>query len=397
MRNLITILLTVFILLQLTNELQAQEDIDPYLWLEEIEGEKALNWVESKNEASLAVLKAQPLFEETFEEALEILNSDERIAYPQIRGKYIYNFWQDEQHERGIWRRATLVEYLKPSPKWEILLDIDKLNKKEGEEWVYKGAEGLYPDYTRYIVYLSRGGSDASVAREFDADSKEFIKSGFYLPEAKGSVSWKDRDTVYVQTDFGKGSLTDSGYPRVTKIWKRGTPLSTAKKIFEGEKTDVSVGCYVTNTPERQYDVIYRGITFYTSHNYVIEDGKLLKIEIPDDADLGGFFKNQMLVRLKTDWETDKQTYKQGSVISIDYDKYLQGDREFSIIAEPNERSNVEGFSTTKNLLLVNMLTNVRTKLYKYQFQNGDWQKEKVNAPGLGTFHVVSPDENSDK
>ena len=236
MRNLITFLLTVFILLQLTSELQAQQDIDPYLWLEEIEGEKALSWVEGRNKASLAVLKAQPTFEETYEKALEIMNSDERIAYPYIHGKYIYNFWKDETNERGIFRRTTLAEYLKPSPNWEILLDIDKLCEEEGEKWVYKGATGLYPDYTRYIVYLSRGGSDASVAREFDVNSKEFVKDGFYLPESKGSVSWKNIDTVYVQTDFGEGSLTDSGYPRITKIWKRGTPLSAAKTIFEGEK-----------------------------------------------------------------------------------------------------------------------------------------------------------------
>ena len=397
MRNLIIILFPVFILLQSFNEIQAQEDTDPYLWLEEIEGEKALSWIKGRNEASLAVLKTQPIFEETYEKNLEIMNSDERIAYPYIRGKYIYNFWKDEKYERGIWRRTTLAGYLKPSPQWEILLDIDKLCEEEGEKWVYKGAAGLYPDYTCYIVYLSRGGSDATVAREFDANSKEFVKDGFYLPEAKGSVSWKDRDTVYVQTDFGEGSLTESGYPRITKIWKRGKPLSAAKTIFEGETTDVSVGCYVINTPERQYDVIYRGITFYTSHTYVIEDGKPLKIDIPDDAELGWFFKNQLLVQLKSDWTIGEQTYKQGSLISIDYDKYLQGDREFSIIAEPNERSSVVGFSSTKNLLLVNMLTNVRTELYKYRFQNGDWQKEKVKAPGLGTFSVVSPDEESDR
>jgi prolyl oligopeptidase len=397
MRNLITILFFVFLLLHSINEVRAQQDVDPYLWLEEIEGEKALNWVEGQNEATLAVLKAQPMFEETYEKALQILNSDERIAYPNILGKYIYNFWKDEKHERGIWRRTSLAEYLKPSPKWEILLDIDKLCEQEGEKWVYKGAEGLYPDYTRYIVYLSRGGGDATVAREFDADTKEFVKDGFYLPEAKGSVSWKDLDTVYVQTDFGEGSLTDSGYPRIAKIWKRGTPLSAAKTIFEGEKTDVSVGCGVINTPERQYDVIYRGITFYTSHTYVIENGMTLKIDIPDDARLGGFFKNQMLVRLKSDWQTDEQTYKRGSLISIDYDKYLNGDRKFSVIAEPNERSNVLGYSNTKNLLLVNMLNDVRTELYKYRFEDGVWQKEKVNAPGLGTFYVVSPDEQSDQ
>ena len=397
MRNLIFILLTVFVILQYANGIQATEETDPYLWLEEVEGEKALSWVESRNKASLAVLKTQPMFEDTYKKMLEILNSDDRIAYPSIRGKYIYNFWKDEKYKRGIWRRTTLAEYLKPSPKWEILLDIDKLCEEEGEKWVYVRAEGLYPDYTRYIVYLSRGGGDANVAREFDVNSKEFVEDGFFLPEAKGWLSWKNRDTVYVQTDFGERSLTESGQPRTSKIWKRGTPLSAAKTIFEGEKTDVDVGCYVINTPERQYDVIYRRITFYKSHNYLIEDGELLKIDIPDDTNISGFFKNQMLARLRSDWETNEQTYKQGSLISIDYDKYLQGYRKFSIIAAPDERSNVVGFSTTKNLLIVEMLNNVRTELYKYQFQNGNWQKEKLKAPGLGRFYVVSPDKKSDQ
>jgi prolyl oligopeptidase len=397
MRNLIIFVFPVLILLQYSYRIQAQEETDPYLWLEQIEGKKALNWVEGQNKATLAVLKAQPGFEETYEKALEIMNSDERIAYPSIRGKYIYNFWKDEKNERGIWRRTTVDEYLKPSPEWEILLDIDKLSEQEGEKWVYKGATGLYPDYTRYIVYLSRGGGDAAVAREFNTNSKEFVKDGFYLSEAKGSVSWKDLDNVYVQTDFGEGSLTESGYPRITKIWKRGTPLSKAKTIFEGERTDVSVRCVVINTPEKQYDVVSRIITFYSCHYYVIEDGKPLKIDIPDDARFGGFFKNQLLVRLKSDWTVGDQTYKQGSLISIDYDKYLQGDRKFSIIAEPDERLNVVGHSSTKNLLLVNMLNNVRTELYKHRFEDGVWKKEKVKAPGLGTFNVVSPDEQSDQ
>ena len=397
MKSRFIFLLSILMLLLSVNEAWSEEYTDAYLWLEEIEGENALSWVEDKNKAALAVLKAQPMFEEIYQNALEILNSDKRIAYPQIRGKYLYNFWQDENNERGIWRRTTLEEYLRPSPKWEILLDIDKLCQDEGEQWVYKGAAGLYPDYTLFMVYLSRGGSDARIAREFDANSKEFVKDGFFLPESKGSVSWKDRDTVYVQTDFGQESLTESGYPRITKIWKRGTPLSATQTVFEGESTDVSVGCYVINTPERKYDVIGRGITFYKSHIYVIEDGRHIKLDIPEDADFGGFFKNQLLVRLKSDWTLSSRTYRQGSLISIDYDKYLQGDRAFSTIIEPDERSNVISFSNTRNILLVEMLNNVKSELYKFQLKDGSWYKERINAPQLGTLSLGSTDEQSDR
>ncbi len=375
---------------------QAQQ-ADPYLWLEEVEGEKALDWVKQHNEASLAALKAQPVFAETFDKALEILNSDQRIAYSLIRGKYLYNFWQDAQNERGLWRRTTLEEYLKPTPQWETLLDIDKLSQAESQQWVFKSAAGLYPDYERYLVSLSPGGGDAVVVREFDAETKQFVEDGFYLPEAKSSVSWKDIDTIYVQTDFGAGSLTESGYPRIAKKWKRATPLSEAETVFEGQAEDVAVSCGTINTPQRQYDVIQRAITFYTAHAYVIEHGQIIKLDIPDDADFGGFFKNQMLIRLKTDWTLGDTTYKQGALIGIDYDKYLQGDRNFSVIVEPDARSNIASYSNTKDLLLVNMLNNVRSELYEYRFEDGTWDKHRVDTPQFGSLSVVSADEQSDR
>ncbi len=393
----VTIILAVVIPLVPAHRVRSEEQVDPYLWLEEIRGEKVMSWVQARNEASFFVLQAQPLFEEVRDRALRVLNSDVRIPYPHVQGKHLYNFWRDEKNERGLWRRTTLEEYLKPSPRWEVLLDIDRLCRDEGEQWVFKGAEGLHPDYSLFMVYLSRGGGDAVETREFDVSAKQFVKDGFFLPEAKGSVSWKERDTLYVQTDFGEESLTESGYPRVTKLWKRGTPLSSAKAVFEGEPTDVAVGCHVINTPERQYDVIHRGITFYTSHTYVIEDGKPVKLEIPDDADFGGFFKNQLLVRLKSDWTPSAETYHQGALISIDYGQYLRGDRSFDVIVEPNERSNIASFANTRNLFLVHMLNNVKSEMYKYKRKNGRWAKQRVDTPESGTLRLVSTDDQSDQ
>ncbi len=375
----------------------SQEPDDPYLWLEEVRGEKALEWVKTRNEATLGVLKAQPEFQENYDKALEILNSNVRIPYPQIRGKYLYNFWQDEQNERGLWRRTTLEQYCMASPQWEVVLDIDKLCKDEGEQWVFKGAGGLYPDYDRFLVHLSKGGGDAVVVREFDAVTKQFVPDGFTLPEAKSDVSWRDRDSLYVGTDFGPGSLTDSGYPRIARLWRRGTPLSSAETVFEGQATDVETGCVVIDTPERRYDIIHRGITFYTSHTYVIENSRPMKLDIPDDADFGGFFKNQLLVRLKSNWTLGRSTYRQGALISIDYDKYLRGDRAFSVIAEPNERSNVVSFADTRNMLLVHILNNVRSELYAYRLNDGRWTRRRIDAPELGTLGIVSTDERSDQ
>ena len=397
MNGRITGLLSAILFLSQVHVVWSESQGDPYLWLEEVRGEKALEWVKARNESTLAVLKAQPAFQETYDKALEILNSNVRIPYPQIRGKYLYNFWQDEKNERGLWRRTTPEQYGRPSPQWEVLLDIDKLCRDEGEQWVFKGAAGLYPDYNLYLVQLSRGGGDAVVVREFDADAKEFVKDGFTLPEAKCNVSWRDRDSLYVGTDFGEGSLTESGYPRVAKLWKRGTPLSSAETVFEGDVKDVAAGCSTIHTPQRRYDVIHRGMTFYTSQTYVIEEGRPLKLEIPDDADFGGFFKNQLLVRLKSDWTLDRKTYRQGALISIDYGKYLNGSREFSVIAEPNERSNVVSFADTRNVLLVLVLNNVRSELFAFRLKDGRWEKERVDAPKLGTLGIVSTDEQSDQ
>lgn len=389
--------LSAIVLFSQVNMARSEEQADPYLWLEEVRGERALEWVKARNEATLEVLKAQPGFPETYDKALEILNSNVRIPYPQIRGEYVYNFWQDEKNERGLWRRTTLEQYRRSSPQWEVLLDVDQLCRDEGEQWVFKGASGLYPNYDLFLVQLSRGGGDAVVVREFDATPRQFVKDGFSLPEAKTEVSWRDRDSIYVGTDFGAGSQTESGYPRIAKLWKRGTPLSSAETVFEGDVKDVASGCATINTPERRYDVVHRGMTFYTSNTYVIEDGRPLKIEIPDDADFGGFFKNQMLVRLKSDWTLGQTTYKQGALIAIDYDKYLKGDRAFNVVVEPNDRSNVVSYAGTRDILLVLVLNNVRSELHAFRLQDGRWVGERVDTPKLGTLGIVSTDERSNQ
>lgn len=397
MRRPCMIRLSSLLLVLLVRSVQAQEEADPYLWLEEVEGEKALKWVTERSEATLAILKAQPLFEATRQKALEVLNSDERIPYASFGARYLYNFWQDAQNERGIWRRTTLEEYLKPSPQWETLLDIDKLCQEEGEQWVFKGTTGLYPDYSLHMVYLSRGGGDAQVSREFDVRTRQFVKEGFVVPEAKGSVSWRDANTLYVQTDFGPGTLTQSGYPRIARAWKRGTPLSSAQTVFEGQASDVRVACQAVHTPERRYDVLSRRITFYTSHTHVLEGGRSVRLEIPDDAIFGGFFKNQLLVRLRSDWTAGQTLYKQGAMISIDYDRYLKGDRRFATILEPNERSSIDSHSNTRDLLLVEMLDHVRSQIWGFRFNDGSWHRERIKTPPLGTVSMGSTDEQSNR
>lgn len=375
----------------------SQEHNDPYLWLEEIEGEKALEWVKARNETTVEILEKQPEFQGLNKKILEILNSKERIASPSIQGEYVYNFWQDDKNERGLWRRTPLKEYFKDSPEWETVLDLDVLSKEEGEKWAYKGANFLYPEFNLCMLRLSRGGSDAVEIREFNLTKKAFVDDGFYVSEAKGSVSWINRNTLLVSTNFGEGTTTTSGYPRITKIWNRGTSLKEAITLFQGEETDVGIWGFVENTPERQYVVVSRGITFYTSNQFVLEENKLIKLKIPDDAQFDGFFKNHLLVELKSDWNIDGKTYKQGALISIDYNKFLEGDRNFEIIIEPEKLSSLVSVSNTKNYLLINKLTNVRSELLKYFLKDRKWICKKVNAPDYGTISVISTDDFSDQ
>ncbi len=375
----------------------AQDKSDPFIWLENIDGAKSMQWVKSQDTITVKSLEKYPQFNELYNNDFKILNSKERIAYPLFRGKYVYNFWQDSVNERGIWRRTTLESYESSSPVWETVIDIDSLSKTEKVDWAYKGATYLYPDFNRCIIFLSRGGADATIAREFDLRSKKFIEGGFQLPEAKQSVNWIDKNTLFVGTDFGKGSMTNSGYPMIAKIWKRGTPLIDAKTIFEGKPTDVSVSAFTVTTPEKNYEFVQRGITFFTSELYTILKGKLVKMDLPKDIQFDGIFKNQMLLELKSDWTPAGVKYTQGSLISIDYDKFLNGDRNFSVIDKPGERASIVSVNNTKDYLLVNRMDNVRGELYKYELKDGKWTGQRINAPDYGTIDIVSTDDFSNR
>ena len=217
---------------------------DAYTWLEEVEGEEALAWVEEQNAASLGYLESLPVYEPLRERNLEIYNSDERIATPAMRGDHVYNFWRDEDNVRGRWRRMLLDDYVDGGDEWELVLDLDKLAEGEDEDWVWKGAQCLRPEYRRCLLSLSRGGADAVVVREFDVVTRTFVMDGFSIPEAKHRVSWIDSNAVWVGSDFGDGSLTDSGYPRTARLWRRGEPLEEATEVFAGEQADVSAGVY---------------------------------------------------------------------------------------------------------------------------------------------------------
>jgi len=371
-------------------------DEDPYLWLEEVEGEKALEWVKERSAKDTATIEAVPVFAPTHEKLLSIFNSSDRIPYPRVRGEWIYNFWQDDKHVRGIWRRTTREQYTSDSPDWETVIDVDALAEAEEENWVWKGASGLAPDYKRFMVTLSRGGGDASVRREFDATTKAFVEGGFHVPEAKARVSWMDENTLWIGTDFGEGSLTESGYPRLVKLWKRGTALESAETVFEGSVDDVSAGAYSIHTPEGRYNFVYKTPEFFRGTYHLYRDGKLTKLEIPEDADFQGIFKEQLLVAMRTDWTVGGKTYPQDALLAINFESFLAGERDFSVLFEPEARIALSYVSNTKDYLLVGTLDNVRSRLYRHALKDGAWTREEVALPGIGSAGVSGVSDYSD-
>jgi prolyl oligopeptidase len=374
----------------------AAESEDPFAWLEDITGQKALEWVKAQNLRTTKVLEAVKQYKPIYAKTLKILDSKERIPYPELYGTTVYNFWKDEQHPRGIWRRTSMASYRTDKPDWETVLDVDALVKAENTPWVFHGATCLAPDYEKCMISLAPGGSDASVYREFDTVTKRFVKDGFELPVAKSSVDWRDADTLWVGTDFGKGSLTTSGYPRLVKLWKRGTPLADAQTVFEGETGDVAVSGSTQVTPEGDYDFIVRSPDFFHSQTYLVLAGRLVKLDFPDDARLWGIFKDHVLFSLRSDWKVGETTYKEGTLLVEKLDDMLAGRRNFESLFVPTARSSLSYVANTRNHLLVGTLENVHTRLARFDLVDGAWQRQEVPLPGLGSGSVAAASDETD-
>jgi prolyl oligopeptidase len=373
-------------------------DEDPFLWLEEVEGEEALAWAEEQNEISLGYLESLPNFEPLFQRNLEIYNSDDRIPMPGIRGEFVYNYWRNADHKRGLWRRMKLDAYLAGGAEWEIVLDLDALAEAEGEDWVWKGASCLRPEYRLCLLNLSRGGADATVVREFDTAAGAFVEGGYFLPEAKSRVGWIDEDTLFAGTDFGEGSLTDSGYPRTVRFWKRGEALEAAPEAFAGETVDVAAGAYRSWDGDTSYDIAYRTPSFFTQQSYLLDvDGNAQRIEIPEDAVFRGVLKGQMLITLRTDWTVGDATYPQGALLSVDFADFMAGGRGFQVVFEPSETVFLGrgGMASTKDYLVLNLLDNVVSRMMRFELVDGRWVGEDLETEKNGAISLTAASDDS--
>ena len=370
---------------------------DPWRWLEDIDSEKSLNWVRAENQSSAERLKANPLFEELFSEAKIILNSASRLPDVYQEEGWLYNVWRDEKNPRGIFRRTTLEGFAADEPAWETVLDIDALGKEENQQWVFKGMSCLAKHPQHCLVRLSPGGGDAVVIREFNSVTKTFVKDGLQLPVSKGFTSWIDADSVFVSTNFGEGTMTRSGYPRIVKRWKRGTPLSSAGLVHEGAADSVSVVAFRMHSDGPDIDMVREGRTFWISERYQLVDGDKHRLELPLSATISGAFQGRLIISLKEPWTHGNTSYRQGSVLIADTTALIAGgDGKIDVMVEPDDVTVVEAVTPTDATVLVTVLENVRGRIYRYTpGTEGRWDRKLVNFPDNGSVEITSTDDAS--
>jgi prolyl oligopeptidase len=378
---------------------------DPYLWLEDITGDDALDWVREHNAPTLSELGCDR-FEQMRSEALEVLDTDARIPYVRRRGEYLYNFWRDAANPRGLWRRTTLQSYRgrgasdersreEPQTQWDVIIDVDELARRDDANWVWAGADVIEPDHSLALISLSHGGSDAAIVREFDMRTREFVADGFELPEAKTRISWEDENTVLLGTDFGDGSLTESGYPRLVKRWRRGQPLEGAETVFSAASTDVVVAASVDRTPGFVRTVLGRAIDFFNDEVYELRAGELIRIDTPTDATIS-MHRDWLLIELRTDWYTGSAEYVAGSLLAADYDEFLAGTAQLQIVFEPDAHTSLNHYAWTRDKLVMVTLVDVASRVEIVA--PGSWRAERVpGIPENTNTVIVNVDEFGDE
>ncbi|WP_329105837.1 prolyl oligopeptidase family serine peptidase [Streptomyces sp. NBC_01439] len=370
-------------------------DEDPYLWLEDVSGDAALAWVRERNAETVDALTVSPGFKVLEQEVREVLDDDGRIPYTVRRGDHLYNFWQDADHVRGLWRRTTLEEYRTDRPAWEVLLDLDALAGAEGEKWAWAGSRVLDPEYRHALVMLSRDGADACVVREFDLETREFVEDGFTVAEAKTRIGWIDHDRVWIGTDFGAGSMSPSGYPLQVRRWRRGTPLAEAELVYEGRPTDLSASGWHDDTPGFERDFVYRQIDFWNQELFLLQEdaaGPLLKIDVPDDAG-ASVHRRWLTVTTKSPW----LGHGAGSLLAFDLDAFLAGEREAEVLFAPDERTALAGYSWTRNHLILSTRADVSSRMELLTpptgADGGGWRRAPLpGLPPLSTASVTDTD-----
>ena len=365
---------------------------DPYIWLEDVHGAKPLAWVAEQNARARAAITADPRYQPDHDAILKVLDATDRIPMESVSRDSVFNFWQDATNPKGIWRRTTVADYAKPAPKWETVIDVDKLSQGEHENWIWKGAS-CTSDLKRCLIFLSRDGGDAHVIREFDLTTKTFLKDGFTLAHAKSDASYVNDDTIIFDTDFGAGTMTKSGYPRIVKIWHRGEKVDAARTLLEGKPEDIAVQTQTVNDSETVHAFLVRGVSFFENeYSSVDAAGTVTKLPLPLSAVLQGVSGGKLILTLRKDWTVGGKTFGKGALISVTaLDKPDALDiRE---IYTPGPRSTVEEVATGQGVVYASIFDNVTGSVVAYRYKNGAWSGDKLDLPANGSTHIVSTND----
>lgn len=372
------------------------QDEDPYIWLEEVEGARALAWVAEQNSRSLGILEADERFQGLMEGALRDYNADDKIAYGQLLGGVVHNYWQDETNVRGLWRRASLRSYKSGNPRWVDLMDLDAVAESERENWVMKGRKCLPPDFGRCLVELSRGGGDAIVTREFDAVMKRWIAGGFETEEAKQDVVWQDSNTVLIGTDFGEGSLTESGYPNKIKVWRRGYALTQERVVHEGDITDMGSFPFASHRPDGTYTGVIQMPDFFTQILYVYEPEtyEMKQLDLPRAIDFKGIFDNDVIIQLRKGWKIGDHDLPAGALVSVNILDATGGStaQNLKLIYAPAANGSIDAVEVGKDRMYISVLEDVSGKIITAKPSNKGWDIEPVNLPANGNLNIVAAD-----
>jgi len=393
MKKYIIIICVTFLIMSCNTDKEIIVDTsDPYIWLEEVEGTDALDWVRSQNKITEARYAESEEFSSTYKELLEEYQSTDRIPYASVQGGKMYNFWRDEKNVRGVWRRTTIESYKTENPEWETLLDIDELAKKENQNWVYKGSDCLAPNYDRCLLSLSIGGKDAVVVREFDLVNKVFVEDGFNTVESKQYSSWINENQIMIATDFGEGTMNESGYPKQVKLWTRGENLYEIAPIFDGDYTKIFSFPFSSIRPDGNYFGIVEGPTFFTKVLYLLKDEELVKLDLPLKMDVSGTFKGSLIVSLDEDW----RGYSSGSLVAVNIEDALNqeiSDASIELIFAPTEKRFMQGVRLGKNEIYVNVLDNINGKILHYEKIGPNWSESEIRSFGNAALSISSIDE----
>ncbi|TPI51858.1 MULTISPECIES: prolyl oligopeptidase family protein [unclassified Mesorhizobium] len=365
---------------------------DPFLWLEERTSKEALDWVHRQNEVTVAQLQGDPSYQASFETALDLMTAEDNIAAGSALNGYVYNFWQDKSNVLGLWRRTTVASYKTDRPDWETIIDFDQLAAKEGVKWVFGGASRLYPDFNRCLVSMSPDGGDASEMREFDIAAKSFVEDGFRAPASKSGFGWFDKDTVIVSAAFEEADKTESGYPRVVKLWTRGTDLEDATPIFEAQKEDLAVGAGLEFDGEKRHLFLTRTLNFFASHSFLrLPSGENRRIPLPDDVTDTALFKDQMVFGVRTPWTAqDGTACRPDGLYSFDFAHWIETGSFGAIetLLAPAHRVSIAALARTQDHLFISLMDNVRGKVVACERRDSAWSLKPVALPENGTVGI---------